>query len=135
MPMHHDAERDALKTTDERWAAAASAGRDVDAIVAQWTDDAKVYPPGMPVIEGKAAIRQFVADSLQVPGFSITWTPEHVTVSADGTMGYCTGSNRMTAPGPDGNVATMIGRYVTVWRKEADGVWRCAVDIWNAGPS
>jgi ketosteroid isomerase-like protein len=23
---------------------------------------------------------------------------------------------------------------VTIWRREADGEWRCAVDIWNAEP-
>ena len=25
-------------------------------------------------------------------------------------------------------------RAVTIWRKESDGEWRCAVDIWNTGP-
>jgi ketosteroid isomerase-like protein len=29
---------------------------------------------------------------------------------------------------------TMEGRYITVWRKEPDGRWRCSVDISNEGP-
>jgi ketosteroid isomerase-like protein len=29
--------------------------------------------------------------------------------------------------------ATTEGRAVTIWRREADDQWRCAVDIWNAG--
>lgn len=27
------------------------------------------------------------------------------------------------------------GRYITVWRKEPDGQWRCSFDISNEGPA
>jgi len=40
--------------------ALAAAGRDIDGILDFWTDDAVVYPPGMPVVAGKAALRAYV---------------------------------------------------------------------------
>ena len=33
---------------------------------------------------------------------------------------------------PDGVPVALDGRAVTIWRKEADGEWRCAVDVWNS---
>ncbi len=130
-----EAERASLRQADQDWAATAAAGADVERIIAYWTDDAKVYPPGMPVVEGKAAIREFVAGSMQIPGFEVSWQPEEVIVSPDGQLGYTTGTNRFTAPDPQGNLVTTLGRYITVWRKESDGSWKCVIDIWNTGPT
>jgi ketosteroid isomerase-like protein len=30
---------------------------------------------------------------------------------------------------------SMPGRGYTIWRKEADGNWKCVVDIWNNPPA
>ncbi|MGZ5430527.1 MAG: YybH family protein, partial [Thermoanaerobaculia bacterium] len=109
--------------------------RERGGIISYWTDDALVMPPGQPVLEGKAALRGFVADSLKIPGFQIHWTSEKVVFSPDGKLAYMRGTNEMTVPGPDGAPMTLQGRGVTVWRQDADGQWRCVVDIWNAPPS
>ena len=126
------AARDALLQTDRDWAQAAGT-RDVERIVSYWTDDAVILAPGEPPVEGKPAIRQFVGASLQVPGFAITWTPMKAEVSGD--LGYTTGTNAVTVPKPEGGTTTIAGRYVTVWRKSADGKWRCVVDSWNSAPA
>ena len=52
--------------------------------------------PGRAPVEGKLAIRQFVGESLKVPGFAITWTPMNAEVSGD--LGYTTGTNAVTVP-------------------------------------
>ena len=129
-----EAERTSLLETDKAWAAAASEGQDVDQIVSFWSDDATVLPPDAPAIKGKAAIRQFVAESMEIPGFSISWEPSEVVVSPSGDFGYTMGENAFTVPGPDGSLLTMRGRYLTVWRKAPDGSWECVMDIWNSGP-
>ncbi|MGH9866965.1 MAG: YybH family protein [Candidatus Polarisedimenticolia bacterium] len=131
--MNVDREREALLKTDKEWAAAASTG-DVDRIVSYWTNDAIVLPPGAPAIVGKQAIRAFVADSLKMPGFSITWQSEQAVIAAGHDMGYMVGTNKVTMPGADGRTVDMAGKAVTVWRKESDGAWRCVLDIWNAVP-
>ena len=45
------------------------------------------------------------------------------------------GTNTVTDPVPGGAILTLHGRAVTVWRIDPDGPWRCAMDIWNEGPS
>ena len=127
-------EEASLLKRDAEWADAAAGGADIEKIVSYWTDDAVVIPPGRPVVEGKAAIRAFVAESLKIPGFKIHWVSEGVSFSPDGQVAYMRGMNETTVPAPDGKVMTLHGRAVTVWRREPDGQWRCAVDIWNDPP-
>lgn len=115
---------------DAEWSGAAQ-GRDVDRVVAFWADDAIVFPPGSPPLEGKPAIREFVAKSFQTPGFSISWKTTKVTVSRSGDLAYATGTNRVSFTGPDGKQVTMEGKAVTVWRREKEGIWKCVIDIWN----
>ena len=125
-------EKAALRQRDREWAALALEGKDVERILSFWTDDAKVFPPGAPVVDGKPAIREFVTGSLSIPGFRITWETEEVVVSPAGDMGYTTGRNHLTMPDAAGRLQTDNGRYVTVWRRDSDGEWRCVIDIWNA---
>jgi ketosteroid isomerase-like protein len=128
------ATRDLLRT-DQAWARLAAANGSVDSIVAYWTADARVILPGQPILVGTNAIRQMVAGLQAIPGFHISWTPDSAVVSPGGDFGYTYGTNRITAPDPTGLLRTTEGRYITVWRKEPKGPWRCTVDISNEGPS
>ena len=130
--MDLERERERLLQRDAEWAALASEGREVERMLSYWTDDARVYPPGLPVVSGKAALREYVEGALAIPGFHITWTSSEASVSPDGKLAFMLSSNAVTLPDPDGRPVTQHGRAVTIWRKEADGNWRCAVDIWNA---
>lgn len=129
------AERTKLLRRDAEWAVAASEGRDIERILSYWTDDAVVFPPGLPAVVGKAALRQYVLSSVQIPGFKITWTSTDVTFSQDGNLAYLFSRNAVSMDAPDGTPTTTEGRAVTIWRRESDGEWRCAVDIWNAEPA
>lgn len=122
-----------LRRRDSAWAAAASAGEDVDLIVSFWTEDAVVIPPGMPPLKGMDAIRDYVAGAFATPGFSITWKTTEFGVAGSGELAYGIGTNRVTIPAEDGALLTIDGRAVALWRKDA-GVWRCFVDIWNDAP-
>jgi ketosteroid isomerase-like protein len=127
-------ERARLLHRDAEWALAASEGRDLERILSFWTDDAIVLPPALPAIIGKAALRQYVQSTLQIPGFRITWSTETAVLSPDGQFAYLLGNNAVTMNGLDGASVTVKGRAVTIWRRGTDGEWRCAVDIWNAQP-
>jgi ketosteroid isomerase-like protein len=127
-------ERTQLLRRDAEWAELSSKGTDVDRIVSYWTDDARVYPPGVPLIHGQEALRGYVEGALAIPGFHITWTTSEATLSPDGTLGYLLSTNTVTFPNATGELVSSPGRALTVWRKERDGEWRCAVDIWNEAP-
>ena len=127
-----EAERAALFHADESWAAAAEAG-DVDRLFDYWTEDAMIYPPVGPAVEGIEAIREFVRRSRGQEGFTIAWSPTGAEVSGTADVGYTFGAWDRTAPGPDGTLVSAGGSYVSIWRKQADGSWRCAVEISNLG--
>jgi ketosteroid isomerase-like protein len=127
-------ERTRLLERDAEWAAAACAGRDIELVLSYWKEDAVVLPPGLPPVIGKTALRQYVVASLQIPGFRISWTSSEVTFSPDRHLAYMFSQNAVTMNGPEGTPVTTKGRVVTIWRREPDGEWRCAVDIWNAEP-
>ena len=132
--MDLERERQRLLEQDAEWAALSSKGQDIDRIVAFWTDDARVFAPGLPAFSGKAALRSYVEGALAIPGFHITWITSEASLSPDGQLAYLLSTNAVTMPGPGGQPVTTNGRAVTVWRREPDGNWRCAVDIWNDEP-
>jgi ketosteroid isomerase-like protein len=133
--MDLERERKRLLETDAEWAALSSGGQEVDRILSYWTDDARVFAPGLPVFTGKPALRSYVEGALAIPGFHITWTTSEANLSPDGQLAYLLSRNAITMAGPEGQPVTTNGRAVTVWRREADGNWRCAVDIWNDEPA
>jgi ketosteroid isomerase-like protein len=128
------AEAKALLARDAEWATAASEGKDVEKTISYWSDDAVIIPPGLGIVEGKAAIRAFVTDAFKIPGFRVHWVSKDVKFSPDGRLAYMRSDNEMTSPGPDGKLLTLPGRAVTVWRRGPDAHWRCVLDTWNEAP-
>jgi len=90
--------------------------------------------PGQPVLEGKAAIRAYVAESLNTPGFKIHWVSEKPVFSPDGKLAYMRGKDELTVPGPNGAPVTLHLRGISIWHLDADEQWRCVVDISNEEP-
>jgi len=129
-----EAERATVLRIDKEWSSAVAEGRDQDRIVSFWADDAVVYPPGFPAVVGKEAIRQYIAESFKIPGFSLGWVSTQVTVSPGGDFAYTTGKNHFIVNDSEGKPVTSYGKFVTVWRKEVDGSWKSVIDIWNAEP-
>jgi ketosteroid isomerase-like protein len=127
-------ETESLLQTDRAWAQVSAAGGNPDSVLAFWTDDARVAMPGAPVFAGKAALRQMVTNSFSMPGFHISWTPERAVVAASGDLGYTTGTNTVSMPDSTGKATPMVGRYLTVWRRDSSGRWRCAEDYSSPGP-
>lgn len=114
--------------TDRAFAAAVAAG-DMDRIFSYWTDDAVIYPAGMPAVRGKDAIRDFVTRNRAQAGFAIRWEPREAAVSRDASLGYTVGDYEVMVDGPDGSRLSSRGRYLQTWRKDEAGSWKCTVEI------
>ena len=123
-----------LLERDSAWAAAASEGKDAEKILSYWSDDAVLILQGQPVYRGKAAIREFITGALKIPGFHIHWVSHDPVFSPDGKMAWMPGETETTLPGPDGKPTIMHSRGLTVWRLDADNLWRCIADTGNEGP-
>lgn len=124
----------ALMQTSRDWAKVTASG-DVDKILSYWTDDAIVMEAGVPALVGKGAIGSMIETALKTPNFSISWEPERASIARSGDMGYLIEHHKVTFPDPAGKVQTTFGKCLTVWKKDASGNWKNAVDICNANPT
>ena len=127
-----EAEAERLMQTSREWSAVAQS-RDVDRILDYWTDDAVIISPGEPERRGKAAIREYLEASYQVPGFEVSWEPLEARVASSGDLGYLVERTQVRVSGPQGMVTERF-RAVTIWRNGADGRWRNSLDMSNAPP-
>jgi uncharacterized protein (TIGR02246 family) len=108
-------------------------GKDADRIAAHYTDDGIVMVPNTPMMTGKDAISKGMKEALGDPNWSLALQPAQVEVSKGGDLGYTRGTYVLTATDPASKkVATEKGRFVTVFRKGADGSWKAVQDISNA---
>ena len=107
-----------------------TAARGLDGWMAHFSDDAQVNTH-KGVVKGKAALREHYSGMFAQRDFSIRWKPTFAEASKDGTMGYTFGEAQTKWTSPEGKAESRPGRYVTVWRKQADGGWKVATDIGN----
>ena len=82
---------------DAEWSDLATAGKDVEQVVSYWSDDAVLIFPGQPLLEGKAAIRDYVAASFNTPGFKIHWVSQKPVFSPDGKFAYTHGKAELNS--------------------------------------
>ncbi|MFL5391063.1 MAG: YybH family protein [Myxococcales bacterium] len=124
-------ERKALMDADTQFARD-TAERGVEGWVSWFTDDGTMYPPARDAIEGRAAIREQMGD-LYDPrsrqgGLRLDWQPIRAEVSESGELGWTTGTSKVVT-----TAGMRQGRYITVWRKQADGSWKVWADLGNLG--
>jgi ketosteroid isomerase-like protein len=117
-------ERAALMAADRAWS---ETTKDPEKMAASIADGGSVYPPGMPIVTGGDAIRKMFTQMMAAPGFTLSWTPTKAEVGAAGDLGYTTGTYQSTMGG-----VSEKGKYVTTWKKQADGAWKVTEDIFNA---
>jgi ketosteroid isomerase-like protein len=111
--------------TSFAWRFAAS---NFDALDLIYTSDARILPPGAPIISGRESIKTFwsgLAASLNVK--SARLTSIEVIPAGDGIVEI--GEASIEAE-PQGQPAVIEGKYVVYWRQE-NGAWKWHVDIWN----
>lgn len=119
----------ALRDLDAQWSKSAAA-RDVDATVSYYSDDASLLAPNAPAVSDKQSIRASWA-ALLGPDTSLSWQASRVDVGRSGDLAYVMGVYQMTSKDPRGNFTTDRGKYVEVWKRQADGSWKTVADIFN----
>ena len=120
---------DEIRAADRAWLEAFAAG-DLDGSLAFCAEDCEVLPEHAPRARGREAIRELFARWFK-PGLKISWTPDTVGAAASGDLGFSSGSYQMSFIDAAGNVVSDHGKYVVVWKKQADGSWKVVRDISN----
>jgi len=102
--------------------------RNFDALDHVYTSDARILPPGAPMISGREAIKTFWSGLIQAANAkSAVLTSVDVMPAGDGVVEI--GRATLTVA-PQGEPTDIEVKYVVYWRQE-NGRWKWHVDIWN----
>jgi ketosteroid isomerase-like protein len=103
-----------------------------DGFMSYFAEDGFNLPAGGNIVQGKENIRQAIGP--WEPGFTLRWKPVKAEMAASGDLGYTFGNYVATSKGKDGKTVQRYGKYVTIWKKQADGSWKVAMDTGNSSP-
>jgi ketosteroid isomerase-like protein len=124
------ADESAVRAADAQWSKTAAA-KDVDGAVSYYSDDASLLSPNAPIARDKQSIRAAWA-SLLGPDTSLTWQANKVEASRSGDLAYVQGVYQLTSKDARGKPVSDTGKFVEVWKKQADGKWKTVADIFNS---
>jgi ketosteroid isomerase-like protein len=122
---------EAVRAADQAWAKAFSA-HDTTAAVAAVEANGSVLAPNAPIATGPEAIRALFAGFYAMPAMTLQWSPVDVEAARSGDLAYSRGSYELHFNDPKGTPVVDHGKYATIWRKQADGSWKVAVDVFNS---
>ena len=120
------ATRDWLEATNQPGEAGA------DGYASFVTEDAVWLLDNGALVEGRDAVRAWILPLTQAEDFSVTWEATRVEVSAAGDLAYSMGTYEYSLKDAEGNTVSNKGKFVDIWKKQADGSWKAAVGIGNS---
>src|SRR5262249_21359113 len=89
-----------------------------------------VLLPNAPAITGKDNLRAALQPMVADPNFALSFQSTRVDVARSGDLGYARGTYSMTMSDPKtSKPVTDRGKYVTVFKKQADGSGRAVEDM------
>jgi uncharacterized protein (TIGR02246 family) len=128
----HDTDIKAIKDTEAAWVQAFNS-KDPDKAVSFYSDDATLLVPNEPVVSGKQAVKQALMPLLTDPNFHIQFEAVKAEVAKSGELAYTQGAYTMTLTDPGSKkTATDKGKYLTVFKKQADGSWKAVQDTFSS---
>jgi ketosteroid isomerase-like protein len=123
-----DSAADSVRAADAAWLKVYSA-KDLNKSVAFFDDQGSMLSPNDPIATGKAAISKLIASDFSLG--NLTWQVDKAGVSKSGDLGYTSGRYIFSFKYPSGKPVTDNGKYLTVWKKQADGSWKVLFDMFN----
>ena len=104
---------------------------DTTTIAANYADDAIVMAPGTDAWRGREAIRKgFGGMITSMPAKEFSLKTDDVALGGD--LAVETGAYDMTVQPKGGKEMKDKGKYVVVWKRQADGSWKILRDIFNS---
>jgi uncharacterized protein (TIGR02246 family) len=120
----------AIRETVAAWSEAAGS-KNLDKCVSFYTEDASVLPFNSPIATGRDQIRKVWSQLMSNPGFSLRFGPTKIEVARSADLAYEIGTFELTMADQTGKSAASRGKYIVAWKKQANGEWKAAADIFN----
>jgi ketosteroid isomerase-like protein len=123
---HNDLKEEIMKVEREFEAVARTNGiaeafydfADKDAVIKRKNDT---------LIKGNENIRKYY-QNIDLKDVVLSWTPDFVDVSEDGTLAYTYGKFIWISKDAEGKAVESRGVFHTVWKKQKDGTWKYVWD-------
>jgi len=122
---------DALLAADAAWMKVYSA-KDLEKSVAFFDDEGSMLPSNAPIATGKDALTKSIGSAFATPDYTLSWHANKVGVARSGELGYTSGTYDFSMKDAPGKTISDKGKYLTVWKKEADGTWKVLLDTYNS---
>jgi len=119
-----DADRTAIQQNHDAFAKGVNA-KDFATPASMYTDDGAMLPPNGVAVQGRQAIQKWMGEFPPISEFKL----EAVDVDGRGDVAYARGNYSMTLSPPGIAPIRDHGKWVEVWRKQADGSWKMRWDI------
>ena len=120
----------AIRKLDKEWSATAQT-KEAGKMVAYYAEDGSAFPFNAPIATGHEQIQKLWAGLMSMPGFALSFAPTKIEVAKSGDMAYDVGTFELKTNDANGNLTTTAGKYVVVWKKQADKQWKAVADIFN----
>ena len=106
----------------------AAAANDLTAVTAMYTEDGSLLAPNLPIATGRIAMKETFGHFPPIAEMKL------ITHEAIGTADLATvrGSYMLLFAPPGQPVVSDTGKFVELWRKQSDGRWLIAWDIFNS---
>ncbi|MGC2108126.1 MAG: DUF4440 domain-containing protein [Candidatus Korobacteraceae bacterium] len=121
---------DEIRAADQEWLKAFAAG-DLEKSLAFCAEECAVLAPNAPMVHGREAIRELFSGWFK-PELKINWTPDKVEAANSEDLGFSSGTYQMSFKDSADEIVSDQGKYVIVWKKQADGSWKVVLDISNS---
>jgi uncharacterized protein (TIGR02246 family) len=121
-----------IRKLDTEWSAAAQS-KDNAKTLSYYAEDASAFPFNAPIATGKEQIQKVWTGLMAMPGFSLRFAPTKIEVAKSGDLAYDVGTFELKVNDANGKLTTEMGKYVVVWKKQADKQWKVVADIFNTG--
>jgi len=120
-----DAVAAAMRQTNDLFNIEVGSKRNIAALDKIYTIDARILPPGTPMVEGRDNIKAFWSQAIAgMDVKSVTLTSVDADFSGDSVVEL----GRAEIATNSGH--TVAVKYVVHWKQE-DGLWKWHTDIWN----
>jgi uncharacterized protein (TIGR02246 family) len=125
------ADQAAIRAADTAFSTAAGAG-DAAGLAAMYLPNASLMPPNAATVQGREAIQKFWGAFVDANRVDIALKAEEV--EGHGDLAYSRGRYTLDltpkAKGPA--AAHDEGKFLTIFRRQADGTWLLAVDMYSS---
>lgn len=110
----------------------AIAAKQVEATMSYYEEGASILMPNAPIVTGREGIRRAWEQMFAIPGFTLAPKTTKIEVARSGDLAYALGTYQFMANDSQGKPVSDRGKFVVVWKKQTDGAWKIAADIWNS---